>query len=97
MKRILLTAATALILAGGTALAQVQPAVREPVPSMPVFSPPASSAAPAPSVQHTIDANGNAVDTTETYRTGPFGTYTDHTIITTAPPGNPSLGSSNTH
>jgi hypothetical protein len=96
-KRILLFSAAALVVASGAAFAQVRPAVREPVPSMPIFTPPAASSAPAPSIQHTVDGSGNAVDTTETYRSGPFGTYTDHTSITTAPPGNPSLGSSFTH
>jgi len=87
---------TAFPMMGGAASAQVEPAVRTPVPSMPIFSP-SAPAAPAPTIERGIDANGNERDTTTTYRTGPYGTYTDHTAITTAPPGNPSLGETNPH
>jgi hypothetical protein len=97
MPRYFLTSTAVFLMMTGAALAQVGPAVRTPVPSMPVFTPPASSAPPPSTVQRTVDGHGNEVDTVETYRSGPFGTYTDHSSITTSPPGNPSLGRSFTH
>ena len=91
-------AATAISLIGmGAGVAQVKPAVQTPLPSMPVFPGPTAPSNPPPTTQRTIDSSGNAVDTTQTYRTGPFGTYTDKTTITTYPPGNPSLGTTNPH
>ena len=87
----------ALALMTGAALAQIKSTAEHPVPAMPAVTPPASSTPPPPTTQHGIDAAGNAVDTTTYYRTGPFGTYTDHTTTTTYPPGNPALGTSITH
>ena len=81
----------------GPAVPQIGPAVPTPVPSMPVFTPPASSSPPPSTTQRTVDGAGNQVDTTQTYRTGSFGTYSDQTTITTAPPGNPAAGTSITH
>jgi hypothetical protein len=97
MKRYVLAGAAAFLLMSGAAFAQVRAAVPTPVPSMPVFTPPSSSAPPPSTIQRTVDGSGNEVDTVESYRSGPFGTYTDHSSITTAPPGNPSLGTSFTH
>jgi hypothetical protein len=97
MKRYVLASAAAFLMMGGVALAQVRAAVPTPEPSMPIFTPQRSSAPPPSTIQRTVDGSGNEVDTTESYRSGPFGTYTDHTSITTAPPGNPSLGTSFTH
>ena len=94
--RYFVIAMTVFLTMGGAAIAQVEPAVRTPVPSMPIFSEPAPPA-PSPTIEYGLDANGNERDTTTTYRTGPYGTYTDHTAITTAPPGNPSLGQTNPH
>ncbi len=82
------------MLVGGLAHAQIRPPNENWVPYTPTFSPPAATSASAPAVQHGVDAAGNAVDTTTTYRSGPFGTYTDQTTTTTYPPGNPSLGTS---
>lgn len=98
--RLFCSSLAALLLMTGFALAQpIGPhaAVSTAVPSMPVFTPPSSSAPPPPTVEHSIDANGEARDTITTYRSGPFGTYTDHSAITTYPPGNPSLGVTNPH
>ena len=87
-----------LATATGAANAQIRPPDQNWVPpSMPIFNAPASSSAPSSTTQHGVDANGNAVDTTTTYRSGPFGTYTDQTTTTTYPAGNPSLGTSSTH
>lgn len=97
MWRYFLSGATALAMMTGAAFAQIKTTTETPVPTMPVFTPPASSSPPAPTTQHGVDANGNAVDTTTYYRTGPFGTYTDHTTTTTYPPGNPAAGTSITH
>ena len=97
MKRFLLIGTAALAMATGLAQAQTTSATDRPFPSMPIFNPPAPSSPPPPTTQHRIDAAGNSVDTTTYYRTGPFGTYTDHTTTTTAPPGNPALGTSITH
>ena len=83
---------------GGTTLAQIRPPDQNWVPPQgPVFTPPAPASPPLPTTQHSIDASGNAVDTTTYYRSGPFGTYTDHVTTTTYPPGNPALGTSVTH
>jgi len=94
---VLAGAALAALIAG--LLPPAARAADAPVPTMPVFTaPPPGGPPPTTSTtQRTIDASGNAVDTTQTYRSGPFGTYTDHTTITTYPPGNPSLGTSVTH
>ncbi len=86
-----------LLAAAGAALAQVAPAVPTPTPSMPVFTPPAAAGPPPSTVERSLDAGGHERDTVTTYRTGPFGTYTDHSTITTYPPGNPSLSRSNPH
>lgn len=97
MRILLVISAVAVVTMTGVAEAQTKSAADRPVPTMPIFNPPTSSSPPPPTTQHTIDAAGNSVDTTTYYRTGPFGTYTDHTTITTAPPGNPALGTSITH
>jgi hypothetical protein len=90
-------AVLALAMTAGAASAQIRPPDQNWVPpSMPIFNAPASSS-PPPSTQHGVDASGNAVDTTTTYRSGPFGTYTDQTTTTTYPAGNPSLGTSSIH
>jgi hypothetical protein len=95
--RYFLTSVAALALMTGTALAQARQAIETPVPTMPVFTAPTPGGPPPSTTQRTIDSSGNQVDTTQTYRTGPFGTYTDQTTITTAPPGNPSAGTSTAH
>lgn len=97
MKQFLLISAAALVMVTGVAQAQIKSSSDRPVPAMPIFTPPAPSSPPPATTQHSIDAAGNSVDTTTYYRTGPFGTYTDHTTTTTAPPGNPGLGTSITH
>lgn len=97
MTRSFLTSVTVFALMTGVALAQARQAIETPVPSMPVFTAPAPGGPPPSTTQRTIDGSGNQVDTTQTYRTGPFGIYTDQTTITTAPPGNPAAGTSTTH
>jgi len=86
-----------LVATSGVTLAQIRPPNENWVPYTPTFNPPPAASAPAPTTQHGVDANGNAVDTTTTYRSGPFGTYTDQTTTTTYPPGNPALGTSTAH
>ena len=95
--RLSLLLSAILVLTAGLAAAQIKSPSDRPVPSMPVFNPQAQQAPPPPTTQHTTDAAGNAVDVTTYYRTGPSGTYVDHTTTTTYPPGNPALGSSTTH
>ena len=99
MMRLLLPSAIVLALIAGVAVAPASEAADRPVPTMPVFNaPPPGGPPPTTSTtQHGIDAAGNAVDTTQTYRSGPFGTYTDQTTTTTYPPGNPALGTTTTH
>jgi len=92
-----LLGAAALIAAASAAQAQIRPPDQNWVPYTPTYNPPAPPSTPAPTTQHGVDAAGNAVDTTTTYRSGPFGTYTDHVTTTTYPPGNPALGTSVTH
>jgi len=89
--------AVAICLALGGAAAAQQVYGERNIAPMPLFTPPPASAPPAPATRRTVDANGNAVDTTETYRSGPFGTYSDHTTITTYPPGNPAQATSTIH
>jgi hypothetical protein len=97
MRRYGMIVVLALATMTAVARAQIRPPDQNWVPpSMPIFNAPASSN-PPPTTQHSVDANGNAVDTTTTYRTGPFGTYVDHTTTTTYPAGNPSLGTSSNH
>lgn len=96
MRRYFLASVAALAMTTGATLAQIKTG-NTPAPTMPVFTPPASTSPPPPTTQHTIDARGNAVDTVTTYRKGPFGTYTEHTTITTYPPANPAAGTSITH
>ena len=95
--RPLLPSIAILALTASLAAAQIKSPNDRPVPSMPVFNPQAQQSAPPPTTQHTTDAAGNAVDVTTHYRTGPFGTYDDHTTTTTYPPGNPALGNTTTH
>ena len=92
-----LSGVAALTIMTGAAFAQIKTTTETPVPTLPVFMPLGSSSQPAPTKQHGVDAIGNTVDTTTYYRTGPFGTYTDHTTTTTYPPGNPAAGTSITH
>ncbi len=96
MPRYFLAGVAALAMMSCAALAQIR-TTDTPAPTMPVFTPPGSSSPPPSTTQHGIDAGGNAVDTTTTYRIGPFGTYTDHTTTTTYPPGNPAAGTTVTH
>lgn len=84
------------LLTSGASAQIIAPTDRPPIVNMPVFNAPASTSPPAPTTVHGVDAAGNSVDTTTTYRTGPFGTYTDHTTTTTYPPGNPSAATSTT-
>jgi hypothetical protein len=96
MQRYFLAGVMVLAVMTGAARAQIRTS-DSPAPTMPVFTPPESSSPPPAATQHGIDAAGNAVDTGTTYRSGPFGTYTDHTTTTTYPPGNPAAGMTITH
>jgi hypothetical protein len=96
MQRYFLAVVVIFAVMTGAALAQIRTG-DSPVPTMPVFTPSESSSAPPAATQHGVDAAGNAVDTTTTYRSGPFGTYTDHTTTTTYPPGNPAAATTITH
>lgn len=94
---VVILGAAALVAIAAGAPAQIRPPDQNWVPYTPTYNPPPPPAAPPPSVQHGVDAAGNAVDTTTTYRSGPNGIYTDHVTTTTYPPGNPALGTSVTH
>jgi len=98
MGRYSLAGVVAFALMTSAASAQIiAPTDRPPIVNMPVFNAPPAPSPPASTTVHGVDAAGNAVDTTTTYRSGPFGTYTDHTTTTTYPPGNPSAATSITH
>jgi len=97
MRQLYFIGAAVLIVIAGTASAQIRPPGQNWVPYTPMYNPPPAPSAPPPTVQHGIDANGNAVDTTTTYRSGPSGIYTDQETRTTYPPGNPALGTTYTH
>jgi len=96
MQRYFFAGMAVLAMMSGAALAQIR-TTDSPAPTMPIFTPSESSSPPPATTQHGVDAAGNAVDTTTTYRSGPFGTYTDHTMTTTYPPGNPAAATTITH